>query len=108
MDLGRFKIDLSELDEILEGRYEISTISLVIHELKSIKVKETKIALWLIELKNIKILKVEGTNVDDTLLKLAESSDVIVATNDRELRKRLKHIGAKTIYIRARKHLAIG
>jgi rRNA-processing protein FCF1 len=36
-----------------------------------------------------------------------ENEDIVIATNDINLRKKIKEIGRKTIYIRSKKHLAI-
>lgn len=103
VDMVRFRVDLNEIENILEEPYELSTLDLVIDELKKIKSKDAKVALELIKLKGIKVLKSKKTDVDDAIVALADKS-TIVATNDIELRKRLK---TKTIYLRARKYLGI-
>jgi len=104
VDLCRFRIDMDELDNIVEEPFELCTLESVIKELEKLGTKEAKVALKLIEAENIKILKFGMANTDNALVELAKTNDVIVATNDRELRKRL----GKAIYIRAKKHLGIG
>lgn len=111
IDLARFRIDIKEV-EALVGPCQLSTVDLVLKELKRIASKKTKVsrsakvALKLIESKKMEILKTEEENTDEAILKLA-NKETMVATNDSELRKSLKRVGAKTIYLRARKHLAI-
>ena len=110
MLFGKFRIDLEkELERISFGPYRIFTLSSVVQELNKIASskgeagKNAKVALKLIESKKIKIIESSG-KVDDALLKMADEN-TIIATNDIELRKKLK---TKTIYLRAKKHLAVG
>ncbi|MHA1744119.1 MAG: type II toxin-antitoxin system VapC family toxin [Candidatus Heimdallarchaeota archaeon] len=106
ISLAEFKVDLDEIENILNEPYEILTISSVVDELKKINNKNARLALKLIELKKVKILKVGEKNADKAILSLA-NKDTIIATNDAELRKRLKTLNSKTIYLRAKKYLAI-
>jgi len=109
IDLIRFKIDLDEISNLI-GKYELFTLDSVVTELKEIaktKSRESnyaKVALNLIKNKRVKILKAGG-ETDKAILRLADQA--VVATNDAKLRKILKTRGTKTIYIRARKYLAI-
>lgn len=57
---------------------------------------QAKVALALIEKYNVKIIK-NNEYVDDWIFKNATNSDVIVCTNDVDLKHRLKDIGAKSI-----------
>ena len=110
IDVVRFKIDLDQLYPLV-GRYELFTVSPVFDELSKISGKTSRegkcarIALQLIERRRVEILKVNG-KADEAILELADRM-TMVATNDIELKKSLKERGAKTIYIRARKYLAI-
>ena len=52
----------------------------------------------------ITILEVPQKNVDDSIVELADQQ-TIIATNDKELTKRLKDKNVKVIYLRARKRL---
>jgi rRNA-processing protein FCF1 len=109
IDLIRFKIPLEEIFELLGYDTKILTLSSVLNELekiakgKSKEAKYAKLALKLIDLKKIEILKIEKS-VDEALFSLANEK-TIIATNDKNLRKKLKEKGLKSIYIRAKKRL---
>jgi rRNA-processing protein FCF1 len=111
IDVIRFKIDLDELDKLFLTPSELSTLDSVIRELeeisntKSQESKYAKVALELLKIKKIKILKVRE-NPDKAILSLA-NKNIIVATNDIELRKKLKASGIKTIYLKSKKQLDI-
>jgi rRNA-processing protein FCF1 len=76
-----------------------------------------KAALSLIESGRIKIIKIAdapGRTADDAILSLLktmkeknEIKKTAVATNDAKLRKRIKALDVKLIYLRARKYLEI-
>jgi rRNA-processing protein FCF1 len=109
IDLIRFKIPLEEIFELLGYDTKILTLSSVLNELekiakgKSKEAKYAKVALKLIDLKKIEILKLEKS-VDEALFSLANEK-TIIATNDKNLRKKLKEKGLKSIYIRAKRRL---
>lgn len=109
IDMVRFKTDLDEISTLILGQYELVTLDAVVNELKEIaktRSRESsyaKVALELIKNKQIKILRTGG-KTDEAMLSLDKA---VVATNDRKLRKMLKTKGAKTIYIKSRKHLGI-
>lgn len=109
IDAVRFKIDLREIDELI-GKSEIVTLNSVERELNIIAKRTSKVgmcartALDLIKKQEIKILK-SDERPDSAVLKINDKT--IVATNDSELRKRLKTLHRKTIYLKSKKHLAI-
>lgn len=111
IDLVRFRINLDDITNLI-GANELVILSSVERELIKISKGTSKAsmharaALKLIKECDMKLLKLE-TRPDDAMLKLADEN-TIVATNDIELRKRLKALGRKTIYLKAKKHLAIG
>jgi len=123
VDLVRFKVGLSDLD-IAIGSAEIVVFDSVIAELKNLARKKTSsgryaaLALQLLEIKKMNVVSKSG-RVDDLILdfakKFSEKSgkekfskgDLLVATNDGALREKLKGLGIKTIYLRARKYLAV-
>ena len=95
----------SEIEKIIQRKPEFITIQSVINELKRIikkgKNKEKKkaiMALKIIKSENIKIIDdtgIPGDNVDEKILNLAKilsSERIIIATNDRELKKSLKEL----------------
>jgi hypothetical protein len=112
IDIIRFKVDLKEIDFLIGERYEFFILSSVLKELEKLSKRKSeyskfaKIALKLIEQKNFKIIKTEEKSTDESLVKFADKN-TIIATNDIELRKRLKRLRIQTIYLRARKHLDI-
>ncbi len=105
----QFKVDIfKEIDRIVDEKYEIFIIDKTIGELEKLikggKEKERKVArmaLQLIKKFNIKIINTQGDNVDDIIVKLKDK-DTIVATMDKELRKRLK---GDVIVLRQKKYL---
>jgi len=107
ISLVKFKVDLEEIGK-LQHPYELITTNLVWNELKNLSKgnKNARIAMKMIEVKNIRIIKSKEKNADEAMIQLADK-DTIVATNDIELRKRLKAMKIKTIYLRAKKKLAI-
>lgn len=111
IDVVRFRVDLEEVTDLI-GRNELFTLVSVERELKKISQKTSKAGMYakasleLIKELNIRILKSDEVP-DNAMLKLA-GEKTIIATNDIELRKRLKALGRKTIYLKSKKHLAIG
>jgi hypothetical protein len=112
ISLCKFKVDLEEIDEVVEEPHQLFTLDLVVAELEKISEpisrdsRYAKIALDLIKIKKIKILTSNKTNTDNAIKSLSDKG-TIVATNDIELRKKLKKLEIKTIYLRAKKHLGI-
>ncbi len=122
---GSLKIDIfSEIARIIDEPCELYVLDKSIDELKGIMDKQkgkeksaAKMALQLIELKNIKILvtKQKSLNmpinskksiVDDILVSISDS-DTIVATQDSLLKKTLAAKGIKTLILRSKKKLEI-
>jgi len=112
IDLIKFKIDLEEIQMFLqEPTTNFFIFSSTLKELQKIATNKgksgswAKLALELIKLRNIKILETEQ-NPDKAFLNLADKN-TIIATNDSNLRKKLKSLGIKTIYLRAKKYLEV-
>lgn len=105
----QFKVDIfKEIDRIIDEKYDVFIIDKTIDELEKLikggKEKERKaarMALQLIKKFNIKIINTQGDNVDDIIVKLKDK-DTIVATMDKELKKRLK---GDVIVLRQKKYL---
>jgi len=112
IDLIRFKIEWETFFDIVNEPVNFATTQNVLNELKNLanskreESKQAKIALELITIKDFKIIKTGERKVDEELIKIADENTV-VATNDIELRERLKGRKVKTIYLRAKKYLAI-
>jgi rRNA-processing protein FCF1 len=111
IDLVRFKIDLEEIPVLLQEPVKLFVFSSTIQELKKIEKNKgklgslAKLALKLIKLKQIQVLE-EKESPDKAFLSIADKN-TIIATNDSKLRKKLKKLGIKTIYLRAKKYLEV-
>ena len=105
------KVDIfSEFRRIMEQKYELCVLESSIEELKKLqKAKKTKaaaaVALHLIKAKDIKVLPSAGGYADDSLLEYAGKEQFIVATQDKELMKRLKDKDVPVITLRQKKYL---
>ena len=112
MSLVRFRVGLEDIKDLVDGPCQLFTLNLVVDELKKISeskgkhAKDASLALKIIKLNDVNVLNAGKTNTDNAIIGLADKASV-VATNDIELRKKLKKLEIKTIYLRAKKHLAI-
>ncbi|MBL7100759.1 MAG: DNA-binding protein [Nanoarchaeota archaeon] len=107
--VGQFGVDIfSELERICDFPYEVCVLSQTMEEID--KIIETpgkkgksaaRLALGLVK-GRVKLLKAEGSFVDDILVRLADK-DTIIATQDKELKKRIK---TRIITIKQKKYLA--
>ena len=106
------KVDIfAELQRICPFPYEVCILKQTYDELESIsknargRDKEAaQLGLKLLKAKDIKIIPGKPALVDDILAELSQDPDVIVATQDRALKHRLKH--AK-IVLRQKQYLAL-
>ena len=109
IDAIRFKIDLDNIKNLIHS-CTLTTLDSVVEELERISKgsshasRNAKVALKLIKEYQIEILKSKEKNVDKSMLAI----DAIIATNDKNLRKKLKSFGKKSIYLKSKKELAIG
>lgn len=116
IDLGRFGLSIDEIERTVSERCELSVPSSVLNELKSIagtqqnESKFAKVALMLIELRKFEIIQ-GGSSADEAIVQIANAEksagDIVVGTDDIELRKRLREIGIRCIYFRGKKKLEI-
>lgn len=103
------RVDIfKEIDRIIDEKYELFIVDKTKDELEKLikggkekEIKAARLALQLIKKFNIKIINTQGDNVDDIIVKLKDK-DTIVATMDKELRKRLK---GDVIVLRQKKYL---
>lgn len=103
LDAVKFKVDLiNEINKTCNFQYKIAILDKTLNELKN--KKNSKLAFQLIS-KDIKIIKTDKGYVDDLLLKLDKNH--IIATNDRELKMRLKKDNRIVITLRQKKYLII-
>ena len=112
---AQFRVDIfSGLEALLNQKAEPIILSSTYSELQKIaskRLKEGKAAEMALQLINkFKIVKAEpyaNETGDDLIVRFAKKFNCPVATNDKELRKRLRSLGIRTIYLRQRSHLAI-
>lgn len=109
----QFKVDIfSEIVRIFPEKNEYIVCSETINELKRIAGKQSKdapgakLALLFVKEKDIKIESANYTKVDDWIVSRAMREKLVVCTNDRELRKRLRNI-AIVVGLREKSHLQI-
>ncbi|MCD6324680.1 hypothetical protein J7L97_00130 [Candidatus Bathyarchaeota archaeon] len=111
----QFRIDIFEELNNLLGKAEPIVLSTTLEELKKMVEKRSakehmqfSAALKLAE--NCEILEVKreaSESYDDVILRVAGELKIPVATNDAELRKRLRRAGLATIYLRQKSRLVI-
>ncbi len=105
----RFGIPLDDIDDVVEEPHTVYVPQNVVKELTGLplagKDKEAR-SVMLAILTQYPTLPLEGP-VDASLLEYALTHPCIICTNDKTLRKRLKTLGKKTIFVRARSHLVI-
>jgi len=102
MNLGIFQ----EFEEKYPG-CNFYTLDRVVEEAKSIEEgKYGSLVEKLIETEGVQVLETEGNGfVDDLLVEL--SDEFLVATNDGELRNRIKNNGRPVAFIRSRSHVKV-
>lgn len=113
----QFNIDIfSEIDRIILKSYKLHVVDKTIDELNNLiddpdqKQKDKKaarLALQLIDKKDINIIKTTSDEyVDDILIGLS-NKDTIIATQDIALRAKLKAKNSQMIIMRAKSHLIL-
>ena len=111
----QFKVDIFSELERLFGVYEAYIIDKTIQELNDIKSVGGKnkiaanIGLELVKQKKVLTIKSDdSTYVDDVIVNFCKKNkDYFVATNDVDLKKRLKHSEINVIQLRQKKYLVI-
>ena len=96
MAIDEFKLDVFSAIKIgMDEPYELVVLDGVLDELHKIMIEQkgkykrsAKLALSILDSKNVKIVESSG-NVDDFLVELSEKGDLVL-TQDVELKKRLK------------------
>lgn len=105
VDTIKNKIDfMKELERICDFNFEIFVLDKTLYELRKIKKPESKIALFLI--RNFNIIdtsKYKDKDVDDILFELG-SKYFIIATQDKELKRKLRKKSIQVIIIRQKKY----
>jgi len=100
----------SEIDRLITETHETITLSTVAGELKALADSASEdgvaanVGLRLLEGKKVKMVPSSGP-VDDAIVEYAASKNAVVCTNDRDLKRRLKARGVRTIAMRGKTHL---
>ena len=104
LDSIKFKVDLfTEIDKICDFPYKIAIIDKTLEELEN--KRNSRLALELIKKKDINIIKTDEGYVDNILLRL--DNNHIIATNDKELKTKLKKLHKKIITLRQKKYFML-
>lgn len=103
----QFSFDIYEELEKMFPYADLYTLDDALQEAKSIKSGRYKeLVPKMIDQQGVEILETEGKGeVDDLIVDIADG--FIVATNDKELKRRLKKKGRPVIIIRSKNHLEV-
>jgi len=113
---SQFQLDIfEELTTLLSQRFEPVLLSPTYRELLKIAEKgspkmrkQASLALKLAEkCRMIQVEKGLEETHDDVIVRVAAEWGCPVATNDRELRKRLRNVGVSVIFLRQRRRLEL-
>lgn len=112
---GQFKVDIfSELERACDFNFKVYILDKTVKELENIlknqKGKDkaaAKLALSLIETKPLNIIHSNSKPVDDLIVDIAREEGFIVATQDKQLRQRLKKHDIPMIVLRQKKYLKL-
>ena len=115
VDCLSWRVDFfRELERIIPFAYRLASVDKTLDELDTIITKGTqdvkigaRLALQLIMKKRIEIIKTDKNGYTDTLILKAADKDTIVATQDQDLKRRLKAKGIPVVIIRQKKYLEI-
>lgn len=103
-ELARICLVPHTLAIVVQTRDELTNI---IATQKGVNRQAAKIALELLEKKNVVVLSMEGcTHVDDALLAWGQKG-AIIATQDKDLKRKLKFHGVRCIVLRKKSHLVL-
>jgi len=110
---AQFHVDIfSEIDRICDFSYSLNVLDKTLDELNNIVEKQrgkhkraALLALRLLKAKKVKVIKTKKDKyVDDILVDLAKEKEIIIATQDKELKKQLEK---PIIVLRQKKYLKI-
>lgn len=100
-----FKVDIySEFERIIDAKYKLIFPKICEAELE--KLKYGKAALKLLKQKNVEFVDISLTkSIDDSILEYAKKEKCIIATQDKELKKKALKEGLSVITLRQKKYL---
>ncbi len=97
---------ISQIQENYPGE-KIAVMDKTLDELKKVNNPNARAAIHLIKLKEIKIVKTKKDKIVDELILDKVKSKDIVATQDRNFKRKLKEKDVKAITIRQKKYVSI-
>ena len=113
---SKFNLDIfEELSNLLNKRFDPILLSSTYKELRGLtescspkEGKQAQLALMLAKkCCPVSIEKDSDETYDDVIVRVAAEWKCTVATNDRELKKRLRKIGVPVVFLRQKHHLAL-
>ena len=112
VDLFRFRLGFDDVEDALGGNCEFLMVEQSVAELRRLKNVNAKVGAGFVDSGKIRVAKAGRAgekSADEAIAELAERRmpGMVVATNDKKLRKRIKASGVRTIYLRARKRLEV-
>ncbi len=113
VECAKNKVDMhSELTRILDFSFEVAILDRTMEELDTIIARGkkegqyAKLVKTILMTKKVTIMPTAGGHTDNLLLEKADENNII-ATMDKELKRKLKRKGQDVVIIRAQKKLAL-
>lgn len=112
---GEFGVDVfEEISRIIDKEYELVAPEPVKWELQKLSKekgeegKAARIALMLIDKKDVEVIETEKKTGDAAIVEVArELEDPVVGTNDKNLKKQFKERSIPILYLRTEDHLEL-
>ncbi|MCS7140175.1 MAG: hypothetical protein N3F04_03365 [Candidatus Nezhaarchaeota archaeon] len=98
---------VSRVEELLEVKVEPVILRVQLQEIekmartKRLKISQTARALLSLISNKFIIIESPDNKVDEAIVEVSKRESLIVATNDRELRRKLRRSGVTTIYMKS-------
>jgi rRNA-processing protein FCF1 len=109
MAITQFNLPITTLIKEKIGKTEFYITPQIKKELNGLKKnykKEINIAIQVIEKEKFKETKINAKNADESLIKLSKKG-YLIATNDKELKEKIKKENGKIIFLRQKKLIEI-
>ncbi len=108
---GQFNVNIFlEFERIMDEPFELCVLEGTLEELQELaegnskKARDAKLGYVLAEQKGLKKLRGSQDHVDDALVNMVDD-ETLIATQDKELKQRVKEKGGKVITVRNKQHL---
>lgn len=109
---AKFKVDVfEEMERVVDQKFKLVVPESIREELerlaegKSEDARAARTGLKLLERENVEFVKTKN-KADEAIIELVDEN-TIVATMDKDLKKRLKNKGIGIIYLRGKSHLSM-